>query len=264
MFPAGRTLRLVVAVPVAIALSACQTIPPNTPGAGSGKTYTPIVDMQGVSHQQYLADLDSCRSSAAMVNAEREALAGFIAGALIGAAIGAAYGGNSRTIDSSAAYGAGAGMGTAGGRAIGKQERIMGNCLAGRGYRVLDGSANVTFVVPSVATAAVPTVAVAPAVTTTLATPAPAAPAAVLPTPAVLPHAPAAPPAGLLATAPPPPSGEDAFNAERLGRELRCADANIRATLVGKGPGYESYSMKCSNGETLLIRCEWGNCRALR
>jgi hypothetical protein len=76
------------------------------------------------------------------------------------------------------------------------------------------------------------------------------------------------------ATSPPPPTpstrtttpveGQEAFNAERLARESKCVDANVRATFVGKGPGYETYSMRCSNGETLLIRCELGNCRALR
>jgi hypothetical protein len=34
------------------------------------------------------------------------------------------------------------------------------------------------------------------------------------------------------------------------------------ATLVDKGPGYERHSIPCSNGQTLAVRCEFGNCRA--
>lgn len=58
-------------------------------------------------------------------------------------------------------------------------------------------------------------------------------------------------------------TGKDAYVAERLARQLKCTDTTP-ATLVGKGAGYESYSMACTNGETLLIRCEFGTCRALR
>lgn len=81
-----------------------------------------------------------------------------------------------------------------------------------------------------------------------------------LPTPAVvqLPSPALNPPSNVVV-----PSGKDAYVAERLARELKCSHSTP-SKLVGKGAGYESYSMDCTNGETLLIRCEMGNCRALR
>ena len=71
-------------------------------------------------------------------------------------------------------------------------------------------------------------------------------------------------PTGAGNTSPPvEPSGKDAYVAERLARQLKCNETSL-AKLVGKGAGYESYSMACTNGETLLMRCEMGNCRALK
>ncbi|MBB3181815.1 S1C family serine protease [Variovorax sp. Sphag1AA] len=57
--------------------------------------------------------------------------------------------------------------------------------------------------------------------------------------------------------------GRDAYNAERLARSTSCA-AEPRAALVAKGPGFETYSIACSNGDALAVRCEFGNCRELK
>lgn len=68
---------------------------------------------------------------------------------------------------------------------------------------------------------------------------------------------------------PPPPfvppraTGVDTFNAERLARDQSCS-AQPLATLVAKGPGFETYSVPCANGDALAVRCEFGNCRVLR
>ena len=62
---------------------------------------------------------------------------------------------------------------------------------------------------------------------------------------------------------PAPIVGKDSFVAERLARELNCTREGS-AKLVGQGPGYETYSFQCANRETLVMRCEFGNCRALR
>lgn len=71
-------------------------------------------------------------------------------------------------------------------------------------------------------------------------------------------------------TAPPPApwvaaraTGTDGFNAERLARAQSCS-AQPLATLVAKGPGFETYSVPCDNGDALALRCEFGNCRVLR
>lgn len=60
------------------------------------------------------------------------------------------------------------------------------------------------------------------------------------------------------------PTGEDAFMAGKFGRDAKCGALDTPAVLAAKGPGYETYSMACTSGDTLMIRCELGNCRALR
>jgi hypothetical protein len=59
------------------------------------------------------------------------------------------------------------------------------------------------------------------------------------------------------------PVGVDSVVAERFAREMGCT-RDVSAKLIGKGPGYESFSFQCLNGETLVVRCEFGNCRALK
>ena len=62
---------------------------------------------------------------------------------------------------------------------------------------------------------------------------------------------------------PPAPVGQDSYVAERLARESSCS-ANPTASLVAKGAGFESSSMRCASGDALMIRCEFGNCRVLK
>ena len=65
---------------------------------------------------------------------------------------------------------------------------------------------------------------------------------------------------------PPPstPTGRDSYVAERLARQAGCSNSDALAQLVAKGAGYESYSMRCTSGDVMMIRCEMGNCRALK
>jgi len=60
-----------------------------------------------------------------------------------------------------------------------------------------------------------------------------------------------------------PPIGEDTFAAERLAEAKQCNPAP-RAVLSAKGAGFEAYTMACTDGNALSIRCEFGNCRVLR
>lgn len=212
-------------------LAGCQT-PPNTPGAGVGQSYTPVIDMQGVDASQYHHDLNECRRYAGIIDAQGQAVGGAIAGAVIMGLFAAALGANSHTIDNSAAAGGFAGLTSASARATGKQERILINCMAGRGYKTLDGT-------------------VAPIVINT-------------PAPASATTATAAPTQTATATAAAPQAtGQDAFNAQRLAKSESCS-AQPHAVLAGKGPGFEHYSVACQNGDTMMIRCEFGTCRALR
>ena len=57
--------------------------------------------------------------------------------------------------------------------------------------------------------------------------------------------------------------GVDSYLAEKLARQSACT-SDPAATLVAKGPGYESFSIKCASGDVLMVRCEFGNCRALK
>jgi hypothetical protein len=256
---------------LAALLTACQT-PPNTPGAGVGRHYTPVIDLQAVDQTRYFNDLNSCRSSASMVDAERAELAGLIGGALVGAAIGASISSDRRVISSGANSGALSGGLHAGGRARSRQEIIMGNCMASRGYRVLDGTANISFVQPvggyPPAPAPMQTPQLPAATPTPVIVPQPTTAAALPPLPRYADGRPAIP--GVLTVtetsvpkATPAPSGQDAYQAEQLARRMNCAFSDS-SSLVGKGPGYETYGVRCGNGETVVIRCEFGNCRALR
>lgn len=56
------------------------------------------------------------------------------------------------------------------------------------------------------------------------------------------------------------PTGRDTYNAEHLAKQNSCS-ALPMAALVRKGPGFEVHSVACTNGQTMTIRCEFGNCR---
>jgi hypothetical protein len=60
-----------------------------------------------------------------------------------------------------------------------------------------------------------------------------------------------------------PPTGKDAYQAEHLAAVKAC-NAQPRAVLTAKGPGFEAYMVPCTNGDSLSVRCEMGNCRTLR
>ena len=57
--------------------------------------------------------------------------------------------------------------------------------------------------------------------------------------------------------------GVDMLQAERLARAQTCSGAPM-PNLIAKGPGFETYSVACSNGDTMMVRCEFGNCRSLK
>lgn len=242
-------------------LSGCATRPPGTPGYGFGANYTPVIDLAGVNMSRYSTDLDACREYAKSIDSTDAAVSGAIVGALIGAAISARYGVQGRANTDNAIYGASAGGAAASGRALNTQQRIITNCMAGRGYRTLDAPyAVITGGNSPYAPAAVAPVAAAPALSTAPLTAEPAAQAA----PLVQPVPPVATAAGQTSTAPPAPTvGKDSFQAERL-PEVRACQPQPRAVLSAKGPGMETYTVACANGDALAVRCEFGNCRVLR
>jgi len=102
--------------------------------AGCASHPDPIVDTKGVNMAQYEIDLRECRQYADEVSVAGGAAKGAAAGAVVGAAAGAISGDADR----------GAGYGAIGGGARSalynqrEKERVVKNCLRGRGYRILN------------------------------------------------------------------------------------------------------------------------------
>lgn len=116
-------------------LFGCATQQEQVPGAGGV-----VIDTYGVNMQQYQMDLADCqRLAVASRNDQgRRGVTRAAGGALLGGALGAIIG------DTSRAAAAGAGTGALLGGVSGvssaniEADRIVRNCLLGRGYRVLN------------------------------------------------------------------------------------------------------------------------------
>lgn len=106
-------------------------------GCASTQHYQPIVDSQGVDHNQYQSDLAACHQYAGQINPAERAAGGAVAGAVLGAVLAGILGGSGRTVGQVAgAYGVvGGASGAASGAAA--QRTIVLRCMAGRGYKVL-------------------------------------------------------------------------------------------------------------------------------
>jgi outer membrane lipoprotein SlyB len=102
----------------------------------AGCAHNPIVDMQGVNRRQYRQDLTECRQYAEQVNVAGETATHGAAGAAVGAALGAIVG-DHRTAQKIGGVGAVTGATRGAKKARHRKERVMRNCLRGRGYKVL-------------------------------------------------------------------------------------------------------------------------------
>lgn len=96
-----------------------------------------IVDTKGVDLNAYYQDLDECQEYADDVAVGRRAAGGAVAGAVIGGAVGA-IAGNSRTAERAAGVGGVVGGAKGAGSGLRERDRVVKNCLSGRGYRVLN------------------------------------------------------------------------------------------------------------------------------
>jgi outer membrane lipoprotein SlyB len=104
--------------------------------AGCSSSSGPIIDTKGVNMGRYQGDLEDCKTYAEQVRIEEGVVKGAAAGAAVGGATGA-------VLDrSSASEGAAVGAITGAARSaqLGDKEkdRVVKNCLRGRGYKVLN------------------------------------------------------------------------------------------------------------------------------
>lgn len=53
------------------------------------------------------------------------------------------------------------------------------------------------------------------------------------------------------------------FAAEQTAKAIGCSSIPA-LDLAAQGPGFETYRARCTNGDTEMIRCDMGNCRALK
>jgi outer membrane lipoprotein SlyB len=110
--------------------------------AGCAQSYQPVVDTRGVDTARYQQDLFECRQYAERVSPVGQAATGGLLGAAGGAALGAIVGAFSGGAGTGAAIGAATGgavgAGAGGVTGVSEQQRIIDNCLRGRGYNVLN------------------------------------------------------------------------------------------------------------------------------
>jgi len=96
-----------------------------------------IIDTKGVDMQAYYQDLHECRNYASQVNTGGQVAGKTISGAIIGGAVGAITG-DSGTAKRAAGVGGLLGAVKGSGQAGREKQRVVRNCLRGRGYRVLN------------------------------------------------------------------------------------------------------------------------------
>lgn len=111
-------------------LNACAG---NSPQASGGV----IIDTKGVDMQVYYQELHECRNYASQVNTSSNVAGKTISGAVIGGAVGAITG-NSDTAKRAAGVGGLLGAVKGSSQAGREKQRVVRNCLVGRGYRVLN------------------------------------------------------------------------------------------------------------------------------
>ena len=95
----------------------------------------PIIDTRGVNMAAYEADLEECRSYSQQIRTSKGVAKGAAGGAAVGGVLGAIDGDD---IGEDAGVGAVFGGVSSGLDAERTKQRVVKNCLRGRGYRVLN------------------------------------------------------------------------------------------------------------------------------
>lgn len=120
-------LSTVLVLGIVLSMSGCAAYRPG-----------PVIDTRGVDEAAMEVDLQQCQSYAAQQpDASSAAAAGAVVGGVFGAAVGAIFCGRNCARKGAALGALGTGTSAAGHRAN-TQAQIVKNCMAGRGYRVLN------------------------------------------------------------------------------------------------------------------------------
>lgn len=114
-----------------LALTACGGHPHHHAGSDM------IIDTKGVDMGAYYQDLHECRSYAAQVNVGERVVGKAVTGAVVGGALGAIVGDSDAAKRAAGAGGLLGGVKGAG-QAHHEKQRVVKNCMGGRGYRVLN------------------------------------------------------------------------------------------------------------------------------
>ena len=112
-----------------LGLLSCQSRGPGYAG--------PIIDTKGVDMTRYQTDLAECQAIADQVPVGERVVVGAATGAVIGGAIGTVVG-NHRTATRTAGVGAIGGGVRGASSGLSERDRVIHNCLRGRGYSVLN------------------------------------------------------------------------------------------------------------------------------
>lgn len=122
---------------VIIVLSGCSHHHHSRHGSSHAGGSHIIIDTKGVDMQQYHQDLYECRGFATQVPVGEKTAKTAAGGAVVGGVLGAIVG-DSDTAKKGAGVGAVSGAVKGAGSGYRERNRVVKNCLRGRGYRVLN------------------------------------------------------------------------------------------------------------------------------
>jgi outer membrane lipoprotein SlyB len=109
-------------------------------GCASNRPFVdePIIDRKGVDMSRYYVDKAECEAYANEVRTAEKVVRGVLGGAVVGGAVGAILNRGPDSAERGAGVGAASGGVRGGQEGVRETERVVKQCLRGRGYRVLN------------------------------------------------------------------------------------------------------------------------------
>jgi hypothetical protein len=143
--------KLAVTISSVMLMIGCVVSPGAIPGGGYGPTaYTPALDLEGVDQTRYGQDLADCRKHAD-TEQQKVMIGSAIAGAVLGGVLGNSHDPLFPAFTQGFAVLGGGALGATAGAAYATPQwnRNLLDCMAGRAYRITDGSAQTSTTYPS-------------------------------------------------------------------------------------------------------------------